>query len=114
VAPLVGRAIDLTVAGGHHQRLLDATLKGLAGFLDENEATFRERLAHESPWWVPEPVDDRIFAKIYDAVHRFIGDVGADPEHELRASLDTRVAAFAERLKSDPELLAKGDQLRDE
>ncbi len=114
IAPLVGRAIDLTVAGGHHQRLLDATLKGLAGFLDENQATFRERLAHESPWWVPEPIDDRIFAKIYDAVHRFLGDVGADPEHELRASLDTRVAAFAERLKADPELLAKGEHLKEE
>ena len=114
IAPLVGRGIDLTVAGGHHQRLLDATLQGLAGFLAENQATFRERLAHESPWWVPEPIDDRIFAKIYDAVQRFLGDVGADPEHELRASLDARVAAFAERLKADPELLAKGEHLKAE
>ena len=114
IAPLVGKAIDLTVAGGHHQRLLDATLTGLVGFLDENQATFRERLATESPWWVPEPIDDRIFRKIYDAVHRFIGDVGGDPEHELRASLDARVTAFAERLKSDPELLAKGEQLKEE
>lgn len=114
VAPLVGRAIDLSVAGGHHQRLLDATLTGLSGFLDENRATFRERLADESPWWVPEPIDDRIFAKIYDAVQRFLGDVAADPAHELRHSLDTRVAAFAERLKSDPELLTKGEQLKDE
>jgi len=114
IAPLVGRAIDLSVAGGHHQRLLDATLTGLAGFLDENQVTFRERLAEESPWWVPEPIDDRIFKKIYDAVHRFIGDVGADPDHELRRSLDTRMAAFAERLASDPELLLKGEQLKDE
>jgi len=114
VAPLVGKAIDLTVAGGHHQRLLDATLKGIAGFLDENQTTFRERLATESPWWVPEPIDDRIFKKIYDAVQRFLADVGDDPDHELRGSLDQRVAAFAGRLKTDPELLAKGEQLKDE
>lgn len=112
VAPLVGRAVDLTVAGGHHQRLLDAMLKGLAGFIDDNRETFRERLAHESPWWVPEPIDDRIFAKIYEAVHRFLGDVGDDPDHELRHSLDARVAAFAARLKTDPELLEKGEQLK--
>ena len=114
IAPLVGRAIDLSVAGGHHQRLLDATLTGLAGFLDENQVTFRERLAEESPWWVPEPIDDRIFKKIYDAVQRFLADVGDDPDHELRGSLDQRVAAFAGRLKTDPELLAKGEQLKDE
>jgi uncharacterized membrane-anchored protein YjiN (DUF445 family) len=114
VAPLVGKVIDLTVAGGHHQRLLDATLKSLAGFLDENQNTFRERLSQESPWWVPEPIDDRIFKKIYSAVQRFIDDVGSDPEHELRDSLDKRVAAFGARLKTDPELLVKGEQLKRE
>ena len=67
-APLVGKAIDLSVEGGHHQRLLDAVLIGLRGFLDDNRHTFRKRLDHESPWWVPEPIDDRIFEKIYSAV----------------------------------------------
>jgi uncharacterized membrane-anchored protein YjiN (DUF445 family) len=113
-APLVGKAIDLTVEGGHHQRLLDAVLVGLHGFLDDNRTTFRERLDQESPWWVPEPIDDRIFDKIYSAVGRFITDVGGDRDHDVRHSIDTRVAAFAERLKSDPELLAKGEELKDE
>ncbi len=113
-APLVGRVVELSVDGGHHQRLLDAVLVGLRGFLDDNRATFRQRLDHESPWWVPEPIDDRIFRKIYDAVDRFMGEVAADRDHEVRHSIDQRVAAFAERLKHDPELLAKGEQLKRE
>ena len=114
VSPLVGRAIDLAMEGGHHQRLLDATLTGLGGFLDDNRATFRERLTHESPWWIPEPVDDRIFEKIYSAVHRFLADVGRNPDHEVRRALDLRMLAFAERLRTDPELLAKGEALKQE
>ncbi len=114
VAPLLGRAIDLAMEGGHHQRLLDAVLTGLAGFLDDNRGTFRERLASESPWWIPEPIDDRIFDKIYTAVHRFLGDVGAAPDHEVRRSIDARVAAFAVRLRADPDLLAKGEELKQE
>ena len=114
VAPLVGKAIDLTMSGGHHQRLLDATLSGLAGFLDENRTTFRERLDDESPWWVPEPIDNRIFDKIFMAVHRFIDDVGGDQDHDVRRSIDARVRNFAERLRHDPELLAKGEQLKQE
>ena len=39
VAPLLGKAVDLTVEGGHHQRLLDAVLNGLSSFLDENRGT---------------------------------------------------------------------------
>lgn len=113
-APLFGKAIDLTIDGGHHQRLLDSVLIGLGGFLDDNRATFRKRLDEESPWWVPEPIDDRVFEKIYTAVGSFIADVGADPHHEVRSSVDTRVAALAERLKHDPEMLAKGEALKDE
>jgi uncharacterized membrane-anchored protein YjiN (DUF445 family) len=113
-APLVGKAIDLSVEGGHHQRLLDAVLIGLGGFLDDNRTTFRARLEEESPWWVPEPIDDRIFEKIYGAVGRFVTDVGGDPDHEVRRSVDTRVAAFADRLRIDEQLLAKGEELKDE
>lgn len=114
VAPLVGRAVDLAVEGGHHQRLLDATLTGLRNFLDDNRSTFRERLQHESPWWVPESIDDRIFDKIYSGVHRFLDDVGRDHGHEVRRSIEQRIVAFASRLRDDPELVAKGEELKDE
>ncbi len=114
ITPLVGRAIDLTVEGGHHQRLLDAVLIGVGGFLEDNRVTFRKRLDEESPWWVPEPIDDRVFAKIYTAVTRFLDDVAQAPDHEIRGSVDVRVVAFAERLKHDPELIAKGESFKEE
>ena len=113
-APMVGKVIDLSVDGRHHQRLLDTVLIGLGGFLDDNRVTFRRRLEEESPWWVPEPIDDRIFDKIYTAVGSFLSDVGGDPNHEIRHSVDTRVIAFADRLKHDPDMLAKGEDLKDE
>ena len=114
VSPLLGRVVDLTVEGGHHQRLLDAVLVSVGGFLDDNRGTFRRRLYDESPWWVPEGIDDRVFAKIYDVVGRFITDVRASPNHELRASVDVRAADFARRLREDPELRAKGEALKEE
>jgi uncharacterized membrane-anchored protein YjiN (DUF445 family) len=113
-APLVGKAIDLTIDGGHHQRLLDAVLVGLGNFLDDNRETFRRRLYEESPWWVPESIDDRVLDKIYEVAGRFLVDVRADPAHEMRRSVDTRVAKLAERLKHDPEMLAKGETVKDE
>jgi len=114
VTPLLGKAIDLTVEGGHHQRLLDAVLVGVGGFLDDNRSTFRQRLDEESPWWVPEPIDNRVFNKIYTAVSSFLEDVANTPDHEVRDSVDARVAALAERLRADPELHAKGEAFKDE
>jgi len=114
VTPLLGKAIDLTVEGGHHQRLLDAVLVGVGGFLDDNRSTFRQRLDEESPWWVPEPIDNRVFNKIYTAVSSFLEDVANTPDHEVRDSVDARVAALAERFTADPELHAKGEAFKDE
>ncbi len=113
-APLVGRAIEVTVDGGHHQRLLDAVLVGLGNFLDDNHHTFRRRLYEESPWWVPESIDNRVLEKIYDVVGRFLTDIRTDPHHEMRATVDIRVSVLAEQLQHDPAMLAKGEELKNE
>lgn len=113
-APLLGRAIDIGIEGGHQRRLLDAVLTGLDGFLDDNRAAFRARLSEESPWWVPGPLDDRVFAKVYGAVGRFIADVRTHPDHEIRHSIDRQIAEFADRLRTDPVLRAKGESVKEE
>ena len=98
IAPLVGRAVDLAIEGGHHQRLLDSVLIAVRSFLDDNRAVLREKLDRESPWWVPEPVDDRIFSKIFSGVDSFLAEVAGHPEHEVRhvaRRQDHRVRAAA-------------------
>ncbi len=114
IAPVVGKAVDVAVDGEHHQVLLEATLTGLSTFLDDNKYTFRERLATESPWWVPEPVDDRIFEKIYDAVSRFIADIGGQRDHELRQQLDVMVLELSQRLKESQDLRDRGEEIKAE
>ena len=114
VAPLVGRAVDIGIAGGHLQRLLDSVLIGLAGFVDDNRATLRAQLENESPWWIPERIDDRIFDKIVNGMHRFIAEVADNPDHQVRDSIDRRVRGLTERMRTDPVLIAKGEQLKAE
>lgn len=114
VTPLIGKAVDVAIEGEHHQRLLEMTLVGLSNFMDENQDTFRYRLAEESPWWVPETVDDRVFDKIYEAIAKFLVEIRTQKGHEFRRQLDQRTLELSERLKSDPELEARGEKLRDE
>lgn len=114
VAPLAGKAIDVAVEGQHHQVLLDATLGGLARFLADNQEILRQRLYQESPWWVPEQLDDVVFGKIYDVLTRFISDLGSEREHPLRLELDQRTRRLSEDLKSDPRLIQKGEELKEE
>jgi uncharacterized membrane-anchored protein YjiN (DUF445 family) len=112
VAPLLGKAIDLAIDGGHHQRMLDGVMRGLMSFLDDNRMMLRDRLDQESPWWVPESIDDRVFNKIFSGVQRFLADVSANPGHEVRHSVDTRIKALAMRLREDQVLIAKCEAMK--
>jgi uncharacterized membrane-anchored protein YjiN (DUF445 family) len=114
LAPVTGRTLDILTANGRHQEVLDASLRGLGRFLDENRESFRHKFAHESPWWVPETVDDRIFEKIFNGLHALLADVTEDPQHELRGYLDERLALLAHELRTSPDLLARGEDLKEE
>jgi len=112
--PLAARAIEFAIEGGHHHAIFDAGLEGLRNVLRDNRTMMRKRLASESPWWVPEPVDDRIFDKIYSAINSFIDEVTADPNHEFRTNLDGRIAALSVRLRESPELRDRANELKAE
>ena len=114
VAPILGRAIDVAIDGGHHHRMLDAVMRGLESFLEENRSMLRDRLDQESPWWVPEAIDDRVFKKIFSGMQRFLADVSANPDHEVRHSFDQRLQVLADKLRRDPALIAKCEAMKSE
>ncbi len=114
VAPIVGRVIDAGMDGDHHHEMYNAVLSGAANFLDENRETFRRRLVNESPWWVPEPVDDRVFEKIYGAVMTFLREVDSNPEHHVKRDIDERSRELADRLRTDERMIEQGEKLKQE
>jgi uncharacterized membrane-anchored protein YjiN (DUF445 family) len=111
-APLLARLLDAVCDSGQHQAVLTYALRGTMRFLDENRSVFRRRLADESPEWVPDWVDDRVFAKGFTAVQSFLADVSIQDEHELRRTYDAKLRDLAERLRTDPEQAAKVEQAK--
>jgi uncharacterized membrane-anchored protein YjiN (DUF445 family) len=110
--PLLARLLDALCDSGQHQNVLTTSLKGLIRFLDENRTVFRQRVAEESPEWVPDWVDERVFNKGFAALQSFLADVTIQPEHELRGAYDEQLRALAERLRSDPEQIAKVERAK--
>ncbi|MEM9201092.1 MAG: DUF445 domain-containing protein [Actinomycetota bacterium] len=113
-SPTAGRALDIAIDGGHHQQVLDAAIVGVARFLGTNREAFQNRIYDESPWWVPEALDDRVLGKIYDVLGRFLSDVQRDPQHQLRAAFDQQIRDLAWRLKHAPGVGERGEQLKRE
>lgn len=114
VAPLAGQALDVAMAEGRHQDLLSAVIRKVGEEVDRNQALLRARLAQESPWWVPEALDDRVFTKIVSTVRRLLHEVADDPAHPLRASFDQRMAELADDLERSPQMQARAEELKEE
>ena len=114
LAPLAGRALRALTATDRHQEVLAAALSALDGFLEDNRETLRTRYHRESPWWIPESIDDRIFDRLIDGARHVLGEVAADPDHELRKELDRRLRDLADQLEHSPELRERGEQLKAE
>jgi uncharacterized membrane-anchored protein YjiN (DUF445 family) len=114
VTPLIGQVIDKSMEGGHHHALIDAALRGLVAAANENRAVLRQQIRRESPWWVPEAMDEVVLEKILTATEHFVEDVTGRPDHPIRAELDARARRVAADLRTSAELRARGEELKAE
>jgi uncharacterized membrane-anchored protein YjiN (DUF445 family) len=101
VASLGARALDAAIAEGRHEPLIDAALVGARRWLGDHRNDLRTRFANESPWWLPQSIDERVFTKFYDGVSSVLDEVIASPNHELRRELVKRTQALAESMRSN-------------
>jgi uncharacterized membrane-anchored protein YjiN (DUF445 family) len=113
-APLAAKALEVGLENGHHQAFIDSVLRAAGSYLDDHREVLRDRLRVESPWWVPEPVDDRLFEKVVSGAKRFLADLSADPSHPLRRDIDRRLGELVDQLRTSPELADLMEQRKEE
>jgi len=114
VAPVLGRALSLVLAGERHQELLNEAVRLAAQAVHDNRDLIREQVKAESPWWVPGVVDDLLYQRIVAAVEAMLTGIGADPRHPLRAAFDMALRDFIDRLEHSPDVIARAEVLKDE
>jgi uncharacterized membrane-anchored protein YjiN (DUF445 family) len=106
-AQIGSRILETTVQGGHHRPLIDAGIRGIVDAMVANRSVLRQRLGDESPWWVPEQLDDAVFDRAFSALVTFLLEVAADPDHPLRKTIESQLSGLSDRLESDDELNAQ-------
>ncbi len=114
LAPLAGRALQAMTEDGRHHDLLDVMLRALDRFLTENRASLRARFATESPWWLPDAAEDRIFERLLDGARHVLGEVARNPRHELRVDFDARVHRLVDELQTSEAMRQRGEELKHE
>ena len=111
-AKLLGSTLQWLVRGNRHQDILTQALRYAIVVLHENRETIRERVAEESPWWVPGFVDDRILRQILDKVETRLLEMSLDPEHPLRGQFNDWLVGLAIELETGPEYRRTGERFK--
>ena len=113
VAPALGQTLAVVLAGNRRQELLSEAVRLAAQAVDENREVVRQRVKEESPWWVPGIIDDKIYQRIVTAIERLLRDIGADPDHPLRATLDTTLRDFIDGLQHSHDVISRAEALKE-
>ena len=112
--PLMGRALDSFLEGGHHEALLEVGADRLQEWLVQHPEAFDRMLSSRLPSWLPSIaqrfVDDRMHA---EAV-RFAQAVRDDREHPFRQAVGGFFADLARDLGEKPELQAQLEAFKHE
>lgn len=113
IAPLLGDLLSLATTDDRHQEFLDKLVTLVTRVVEENKELIRQRIAVESPWWVPEAVDDKLYQKIVTGIERTLAEVAADDAHPLRAQFDKALRDFVDKLHSSPETIARAEAMKE-
>ena len=86
---------------------------GLARLLAENEELIRDRVREESPWWVPEFVDDKLHDRIVDGIARTLVQRERGSRATRSAGSSTTCSPnWIEQLRESPEMMARAESLK--
>jgi uncharacterized membrane-anchored protein YjiN (DUF445 family) len=112
VAPLAGRALRVIIAGGHHAGLFNAIVSGAERYLADHYAELRELFEAESPRWVPDAVNRRVFDRLYTRLRHRLVATAADPDDQARHQFEEWIAGLPDRLETSPELRGRGERVK--
>ena len=112
MAPIAGSLLEGVVDQRTHVGLVDLTLEHFHAWLKENPGTYAAVLGERAPWWSPPWVDGRVITWSYGQVLTWIDDIRADTGHPARAAFDNLLRRLASDLQTDPEVMAKAEELK--
>ena len=110
--PPMGRLAQRVFDDGHHHALVDLLVDRTVDWVRDNHETVNRLVTDRSPTWVPTFVDGLVGDKVYLEILKFTRAVQADPQHQVRLSIDKYLQELAQDLQHDPVMIARAEGVK--
>jgi uncharacterized membrane-anchored protein YjiN (DUF445 family) len=116
--------LDTLTLDGRHQQLLDRAIVALAELLNREET--RAFIAERMVEWLQREypkiekllpsnwIGEKSATTLADILDKLLSGIAEDPLHSLRQAFDRQLAGFIQRLKQDPALRERAEQIKRE
>lgn len=112
--PLLGRATESFVSGGHHESLVDLAANRLEQWLTQHPQAFDKIISTRLPQWVPSIVDRFVDQRLHSEAVRFLRRVAAEPAHPARIAITNFLQDLAVDLQEQESLQAQLESFKHE
>ncbi|MEV7549072.1 DUF445 family protein [Amycolatopsis sp. NPDC089917] len=110
--PPLGKILEGVFADGAHHKLVDLMCDRAYEWVRDNHTTMLRVVSDRAPSWSPKFVDEMLADKVYGEVLSFVWAVKTDVNHPMRLALDKFLDEFAQDLQTDPEVMARAEQVK--
>ena len=113
-APIIGSLVDAATSGPKQRELLIDLVNLLIHFVDQNKRAIQNKIIDETPWWMPWSLDEKVYARVMDWLVTLDRELADEGRHPIQEKFDKAIKEFVERLKYDPEVIAKGERIKED
>jgi uncharacterized membrane-anchored protein YjiN (DUF445 family) len=110
-APLASRLLALVWAHGEMQTLIEHGISYASAALVRNRETIRQKVSERSSRLIPKWVDGIMADRIVAGLTRALEEM-REPNHPWRIELSTAVEKLITDLATNPDMLARGEELK--
>jgi uncharacterized membrane-anchored protein YjiN (DUF445 family) len=110
-APVAAAVLESLASEGQAQALVERLIEGLGGYIADHRGLIHEKVAAQSPSWLPKWVDRKLADKVSDGLIETVQEM-RDPAHPWRQELRKDLESFIVRLRTDPELQARVEAMK--
>lgn len=114
VAPIIGKLLDVAVSGPKQRELLIGLVKLLRYLVEENRSAIQRKIIDETPWWLPWSIDENVYSRILGGLEKLDLELVDSDGHPLQDRFDKTIQEFIERLKYEPAIIDKAEELKTE
>jgi len=111
VAPLASRVLSLLWAHGEMQTLVEQAITYARGALARNRDAIKLKVSQRSSRFIPKWIDAILADRIVSGLTKVLDEM-REPNHPWRAELSTAVERLIDELATNPEMRARGEELK--